>query len=215
MRRLYRCFILAVAASALVILLGGCAIGIKPRAYDVPPEDEVYYEESVSGPYYDTGFRSSGYGYSDSSYDPWTMGTYYQHYSGPPRPSASSGRSSASHTTIENKRPTVKDRNSSFANQLKAPVSSSDANSKRSRSSLRERRKTNSQISDSARRKVKRNVNREASTASQKGESTNDAHVKRKRPQVQKSPQKVQPKKVKSPAEEEEDEKNKKKRVSE
>ena len=202
-----RCYlILAVVISMLIISLSGCAVGIKKRSNDMPPEDDVYYEES---PYdsYDTGRRSSGSHYYDPGYDPWTMGTYYQHYSGPPRSSASSGSSDKSSVRSESKRPTMKDRNSSSASQSKAPTTSSDSNSKRSGTSLRERRKTNSQISDSALRKVRR----AASSASRESRSSSTIRKKRSETNTQQNSQKAQPRKTRSTTEEE-DEKDKKRK---
>ncbi len=80
-------FVFAAMIPALIIFLSGCSIGVKPRSRDVPPDDDVYYEESDSGSYYR---RSNSYRHSDANYDPWTMGTYYEHYSGPARSNSSS-----------------------------------------------------------------------------------------------------------------------------
>ena len=96
MRNFHYRFMFAIIISALTIFLAGCAIGIRPRDYDEIQEDDVYYEESVYGSYYNTGYRPSSSHYYDPNYDPWTMGTYYQNYSGPPRTDRSSGSSNAS-----------------------------------------------------------------------------------------------------------------------
>lgn len=209
MRNLNCRFVFAAIIPALIIFLSGCSIGIKPRSRDVPPEDDVYYEESNYDSYYR---RSNSYRYNNPNYDPWTMGTYYQNYSGPARSNSGSGGSSAASVQSGNKRPTVKDRNSTSVNQPKAPASNDDSNQKRNRSSIRKRRKTSSQISESAQRKVRRAGN---SRKSQEKKTANTARAKRKRTEIQKTSQKARPEQAKpATAEEEEKEKKKKKRSS-
>jgi len=203
-------FVFAAIIPALIIFLSGCAIGIKSRSRDVSSEDDVYYEESDYDSY--SGVRrSSSHLYSDPNYDPWTMGTYYQNYSGPASSNSGSSGSSAASIQSTNKRPTVKDRNSTSVSQPKAPASSDDSNQKRNRSSIRKRRETSSQISESANRKVRRDA---TNRASQENQAANAASAKRRRTETQKTSQKSRPKQAKSATEEEEEEKSKKKRPS-
>ena len=203
MRNLFCCLVFTIAVFMLITSLSGCAIGVKQRSNEVPPEDDVYYERSAYDSY-DAGRRFRGSSNYDSGYDPWTMGTYYQHYSGPSRSSAGSGSSGKSSARNESKRPAVKDRNSISASQSQAPTISSDSNSKKSRTSLRERRKTNSRISDSARRK---GANRKESSVSRKNRSSSSMREEQRRT----NSQKAQPRETRSTTEEE-DEKDKKRR---
>lgn len=205
MRSLYCRFAFLVIIPALIILLSGCAIGIKPRSHDVPPEDDAYYEESGYGSYYGSYSRSGGYSRYNSSYDPWTMDTYYQHYSSTPR--SGSGGSSTSSAKSEVKRPTAKDRDSTSVSQSETPAGSEGSNPKGSRSSTRERRKPNSQVGNSRSRRARTDTNRRTSRVSQEGRST----TKRRRTETRRTSQTPRPEQAGSTTEDE-DEKNKKRR---
>lgn len=205
MRTLYCRIVFVVMISTLIIFLAGCAIGIRPRSYDVPPEDDTYYEESVYSSYYDVGPRTSIH-YSDPNYDPWTMGTYYQRYSGTPRADRSSGSSDTGGARSENKRPAVKGRDSTSVHQSRAP--SNEGTSLRRKSTVRERRKTSSEPSSSSttHQKVRRDVKQRRTQTSRKKEP---AHEKQKKDPTQTNPRKARRKPVKSGSEEEDEGKKK------
>ena len=177
MRHLYCHFIFTVMISTMIAFLVGCAIGVKPRDYDAPPEDDVYYEESVYGSYYDAGSRSNVYHHYDPNYDPWTMSTYYQNYSGPARTGGSSSSSDTSGIRSENRRPDVKSRDSTY--QSKAP--GSEGNSlRKNRSTVSEYRETSSKDSPISRQKVRKDIRRETTRTSQKTRSEDDSQEKRR-----------------------------------
>lgn len=209
MRNMRFYLIIGIAVSILAVSLSGCAVGIKPRSYDAPPESDVYYEESTYDSYYDTVPRSSSRRYYDPGYDPWTMGTYYQHYSGPSHSSADSGGSGTSSIRSESERPADKSRNATSTIETRAPASSDTPSLKRSRTDLQERVKTSTHISDSARRKVKRD--REPSITPSKSEQDNSTDTKQRRVRSQQSSQESPPQETESKTEEEDEEtKNKK-----
>jgi hypothetical protein len=163
-----------VTISTSIILLAGCAIGIRPGSYDVPPEDDAYYEESVYSNYYNVGTWTSSYDY-DSGYDPWTMDTYYQYYSGSPRADRSSGSSSTGGARSEGDRPAMKGRDSTSIYQSRAPGSE--------RSSIRRRRTASSEPSSSSvtRQKVKRDVKRETTQTSREKDSSTQTDLRKTR----------------------------------
>lgn len=129
MKELKLCITLAIILFILSMFLSGCSIGIKPKSYDVPP-DNLYYSQDTSYGSYSSYSKSSAYYYSDPNYSPWTMGTYYQNYSGPPKTYGVPGGSSS--YIDSGKR---SDSGSSVsASQSQAPTSS-----KMDRSSIRNR----------------------------------------------------------------------------
>lgn len=156
MKELRLCIILSIILFILSMFINGCAIGIKPRSYEVPPEGQ-YYSDTTYDSYY-TSPRASTYYYYDPNYDPWTMGTYYQHYSGPPQTYGSPGGSSS---YIENKRPDSS--GSDSASQSQAP-GDRDINSKTDRSSIRNRDNITPGSSESSMdsQKVRREIPRES-----------------------------------------------------
>ena len=129
-----------IMSALLVTFLAGCGVSVRPRAYEAPLEDDTYYESSPYGSFYGSG--SGNYYYADPNYDPWTMGTYYQNYSGPYAGSTGSS-SSSSGTSVERDRPTAKTRDSSSILQSQAP------SLRKSRSSIRERTTTGETSSES------------------------------------------------------------------
>jgi hypothetical protein len=175
MRRLHCRLIFAFIITVMVVFLAGCGVSVKPRSYkDVPPEEDAYYEESGYGSYYDSGPRVNTYHYYDPNYDPWTMGSYYQYYSGPPRTGGSSGGSGtgtlrSENNQVESKQPTEQSRTSVSPRESKAP-SSEGSSSVRSRASRlnqqdKTRRSSRSAVSDqkvrsSARQQTDRSANR-------------------------------------------------------
>lgn len=203
MRVLYCRFVFAVTISTLLIFLAGCAIGIRPRSHDAPTEDYDYHEESIHRPYYDAGAGSRTY-YYDSNYDPWTMGTYYQHYSGPPRSSGSSDSSNASSTRSETKRPAVKGRDSTSVRQSKAP-SNGTTSLRKNRSSISGQTETSSESSSSsvAHRKVRRNA------ISRKSQTSDKPDTKQKTVQTRTTTRKTRREPVRSKSEKEDEEKSK------
>ena len=154
MRRLHCRPIFALIIPVMVVFLAGCGVSVKPRSYDVPPEEDAYYEESGYSSYYDSGPRVNTYHYYDPNYDPWTMGSYYQYYSGPPRTGGSSGGSGtgtlrSENNRVENKQPTEQSRTSVSPRESKAP-SSARSSSVRSRASRLSQQNTTRQSSRSA-----------------------------------------------------------------
>jgi len=174
MRRLHCRPVVAFIIPVMVVFLAGCGVSVKPRSYDVPPEEDAYYEESGYGSYYDSGPRVNTYHYYDPNYDPWTMGSYYQYYSGPPRTGGSSGGSGtgtlqSENNRVESKQPTEQSRTSVSPRKSKAPSSerSSSVRNRASRLSQQDktRRSSRSAVSDqkvrsSARQKTDRSANR-------------------------------------------------------
>ncbi len=199
MRNFHYRFMFAIIISALAIFLAGCAIGIRPRDYDEIPEDDVYYEESVYGSY-NTGYYPSSSHYCDPNYDPWTMGTYYQNYSGPPRTDRSSGSSNASNARADNKRPAVKGRDSTSTHQTKAPDKGTTS-IKRTRSTSRQYNKSSSSsVSHRKARSTSRGT-------TQKKQTTDKSRVSRRRTQTRTSSQKPAPSPVKTEKEDEDENK--------
>ena len=200
MGRRYYCSIFTILICSLVIFLVGCGISVRPRSYDVPPDDDGHYEESAYSSYYRSTPRTEVYHY-DTSYDPWTMGTYYQHYSGSPRASGSSGSSSTSTDRVESKRPEVRGRDSASVNQSRAP-SKEKASLKRNRSSIRERTERSSETNHSSitRQKARRETQRGKTNTTQRSQSNTGSHAKQRREQRQKA----RPKSTKSDDEDEE-----------
>ena len=174
MRRLHCRLIFVFMIPVLVAFLAGCAVRVKPRAYDVLPEDDAYYEESGYGSYYDSGPRVNTNHYYDPNYDPWTMGSYYQYYSGPHRTGGSSGGSGTGtlkneSNRVENKQPTEQSRTSVSPRESKAPSGerSSSVRSRASRLNQRDTtlRSSRSSVSDqrvrsSARQQTDRSADR-------------------------------------------------------
>lgn|GEM_PF-1733558 len=174
MRRLHCRPVVAFIIPVMVVFLAGCGVSVKPRSYDVPPEEDAYYRESGYGSYYDSGPRVNTYHYSDPNYDPWTMGSYYQYYSGPPRTGGSSGGSGtgtlqSENNRVESKQPTEQNRTSVSPRKSKAPSSerSSSVRNRASRLSQQDktRRSSRSAVSDqkvrsSARQQTDRSANR-------------------------------------------------------
>jgi hypothetical protein len=187
MRDLHCGLIFAVIMSTLVIFLAGCAIGVRPRSYDVPAEDDAYYEEPVYGPYYGVGTGQSDY-YRDPSYDPWTMSTYYQYYSGPPRTDRSSDSQTAGGTESENKRPAVKSRNSTSVHQSRAP-SSERVSSTKERTGTQRSKNTSSESGRSPinRQKVRTNTRRGTTQTVQEEQQADESHTEATRTTSQKA----------------------------
>jgi hypothetical protein len=176
-------FIFIIIISA--ILFAGCSIGIKPRAYDDSAEGEdAYYEESVYDPYYGAGASSRSYRYYDPGYDPWTMGNYYQHYSGH-YSGSSSGDSSSSSSGLSGNRSQDSSqspegvRSSGSSVQSKAP-GESRASLRRERANIHERTKSYSESASSSitSQKTRRDSSRGASRSSKDDNAYNE---KRKR----------------------------------
>ena len=203
MRRLHCRLIFAFIIPVIVVFLAGCAVSVKPRSYDVPPEEDAYYEESGYGSYYDSGPRVNTYYYSDPNYDPWTMGSYYQYYSGPPRTGGSSGGSGtgtlrSENNRVESKQPTEQSRTSVSPRESKAPSSarSSSVRNRASRLSQRDttRRSSRSTVSD---QKVR------SKTEQQTDRSANRVQVKKREVQTRTTTQKTRQKSEKEEDEEE------------
>ena len=201
----YRLIFAVIISIPIMFLIGGCAIGVKPRSYDVPSEDDAHYEESARDYYYNTGTPTNIHHY-DPNYDPWTMGTYYQYYSGSPRSSINSGSSNTSSTRRENTKPAVKDRNSTSVSQPKAPSNP--------RSSLRKDREANKRTNSESRsssvtqQKVKRSSKRGTTQTSRKTQSTDGSNTKQKKTRTPTSQQKTRREPVKSESEKEDKEEN-------
>jgi hypothetical protein len=165
-----------------IILLAGCSVGIRPAYYDLPPMDDnqIYYGE----PAYSPGYYTTPYKYDyGSTYDPWTMGTYYN-YTPPQRVSrdSQSSASSDSSNTNDDKRPTMRDRGTSSDTQSLAP--------KRESSSLRTERvaQRTTETSTSSATSSARKTRREASTDSSSSQPSDnekkddeEQNIKRKR----------------------------------
>ncbi len=174
MRCLHCRLVFAFIVPVMLVFLAGCGVSVKPRSYDVPPEEDAYYEESGYGSYYDSGSRVNTYHYYDPNYDPWTMGSYYQYYSGPPRTGGNSGGSGtgtlrSENNQVESKQPTEQSRTSVSPRESKAPSSeiSSSVRSRASRLSQQDttRRSSRSTVSDqkvrsSARQQTDRSADR-------------------------------------------------------
>ena len=204
MRDLYFRLAFTAIISILIVFFAGCSVGIRPRADDMPKEADAYYEESVHGTYYDVGPRTGGH-YYDPSYDPWTMGGYYQHYSGTPRSEAST-----SSTKSESTRPAVKSRDSASTHQSKAP-SSKRPSLKRDRSTIRSRTNKDSDSEEDKpvnTRKTRRTVRRGTSQASQEKHLPDESHAKQRREKSETNSRKTRRKPTSSESEKEDEEKN-------
>ena len=194
MRHLHCRLIFAFMIPVLVVFLAGCGVSVKPRAYDVPPEEDAYYEGSGYSSYYDSGPRVNTYHYYDPNYDPWTMGSYYQYYSGPSRAGGGSGGSGtgtlrSQNNRVENKQPTEQSRTSVSPRESKAP-SSARSSSVRSRASRLSQRDTNRQSNRSAvsNQKVR------TSTRQQTDRSANRVEVKKREVRTRTTTQKTRQK---------------------
>lgn len=188
---------------ALIILLGGCAIGIRPKSHDESSEDDAYYEESYGGSPYNLGSRSGAYYHHDPNYDPWTMGTYYQYYSGPARSDRGSDTGSS---RTENKRPTSNSRDSVSGSQSKAP-NNEETSLRKSRSSIRDHRKKTSEPVSSpiSSQKVRSGSKRNSSRTPKKTRLSNETDAKRRQSRPQINSQKVRRKKEEAKTVDEED----------
>ena len=190
----------AVIIFALIVLLSGCAIGIRPRSHDASSEDDIYYEEAVSDSYSSsTGSRSSDY-HRDPNYNPWTMGTYYQYYSGPSRAGGSDTESNLS----ESKRPAVSSRDSAS----QAPGDNSKS-LKTNRSSIRDLRKQEPAPVPSpiTRQKARTTTQQSSSRTSQREKASEEASAKQRQPRPQINSQKARIKPDESKAKDEDENK--------
>ena len=204
MKKLHCHIAFVVMIFALIILLGGCAIGIRPKSHDESSEDDAYYEESHSGSYYNMGSRSGAFYHHDPNYDPWTMGTYYQYYSGPARSDRGSDTGSS---RTENKRPASSSRDSASGSQSKAP-SNEETSLRKNRSSIRDRGKKTSEPVPSpiSRQKVRRASEKSSSRTPQKARSSDETDAKQRQNRAQINSQKVRRKKEEAKTEEEDEE---------
>jgi len=189
----------AVMVFTLIVLLSGCAIGIRPRSHDASSEDDAYYEEAVYDSYGNTGSRSGGY-HRDPNYNPWTMGTYYQYYSGPSRAGGSDKESNLS----ESKRPAVSSRDSAS----QAPGDNSKS-LKTNRSSIRDLRKQEPAPVPSpiTRQKARTTKQRSSSRTSQRKKASDEASAKQRQPRPQINSQKSRIKPDESKAKDEDEKK--------
>lgn len=187
----------AVMIFALIVLLSGCAIGIRPRSHEASSEDDIYYEEAVYDSYSNLGSRSGTY-HHDPNYDPWTMGTYYQYYSGPSR----TGSSDTGSNLNDSKRPAVSSRDSAS----QAPGDNTKS-LKTSRSSIRDLRKQEpapvpSPISS---QKARINTERTSTRTSQRTKASDDASAKQRqiREQINSQKSRIEPDEPKDDEEQE------------
>jgi len=202
------CFALAVTVSVLAILMAGCSVGIKPGSYDQAPLEDTrfYYGESAYGSYYNVSPPPPVYDYVyDYGYDPWTMSTYYEHYSPPQR--ADRGTVS-SNTGDENRRSTMGDRYSASSSQSKAP-GDEEATFRRDRMAARERASSISSGSSIVSQKTRRNIRR---SASQEGQASGERKQKDK--ETQSEFQKTRPQSGSKPANSDDKEEEKEKKTA-
>ena len=191
-----------IMSALLVVFLVGCGISVKPRAYEVPLEDDTYYEGSPYGSY--SGSGSSTYYYADPNYDPWTMGVYYQNYSGPYTGNTGSSGSSSG-TSVERDRPTEKTRDSSSALQSQAP-SRSAPTLRKSRSSIRERTTTRQTSSQSKSSSITSQKRKRQSARNTNQESNSSSNSEKRKSNISTRARKVKKEPVKSSTEDEEEE---------
>jgi hypothetical protein len=111
-----------IFALSFVFIIAGCSVGIRPAYYDLPPieNNQSYYGEPAYNYYPDSQQTEYKYGY-DSTYDPWTMGTYYN-YTPPKRVERETEASSSSNSISTNeRRPYIRDRNTSTDSSSMSP----------------------------------------------------------------------------------------------
>ena len=182
-----------VVILCVITIIAGCSVGIRPAYYDLPPLDNnynygepAYSQYSNATPPPDYNYR---YDYS-STYDPWTMGSYYDNYTPPQRSGKDTQTSTDSSNSpwVGDKRPVMRDRGNISSSEPKAPRDDS-ANIRRDRTVQRENPtknstepSTSSVVNHKARRNVRRDVpqvNQEQSSSQtdiqkKKSESDND-----------------------------------------
>jgi hypothetical protein len=166
----------------VITLLAGCSVGIRPAYYDLPPinDNQNYYGGSASSQYYTPPTSEYRTDYN-SSYDPWTMGTYYDNYTPPQRVSRDSQNSSGStDSTIGDRRPTIRDRSTDSEGSM-APKKDNPI-PRRERTVQKESTNTNSgsSTSSTASQKTKREPNTSTGNSSEiqnnQSNSTSDSN---------------------------------------
>lgn len=172
-----RCWSVFAVILLIIMFLTGCAIGVRPRSYDVPPDIEDSEKPGYDA-YYDTAVPQTNiHYYYDSGYDPWTMGNYYQ-YSGPPRAYGGSGSSDSDNAQAESKRPSVKGRDS-----ISASPRNEQTNLKRDMPGVGNQSGTSSVSNESAvnSQKVRKDVRRERTKVSRDNQTTSEPSTKQRR----------------------------------
>jgi hypothetical protein len=160
----------------VITIIAGCSVGIRPAYYDLPPSDNNNYNYGESAyNQYNAAPTSSDYRYDYSStYDPWTMGNYYENYSPPQRSSNVQASTDSNSPWVGDKKPVMKDRGTVVGSESKAPVSDS-ANLRRERVVQRENASKDtaeSSTSSIVNQKTRRNVRRDTPQANQEQPSS-------------------------------------------
>jgi hypothetical protein len=160
----------------VVTIIAGCSVGIRPAYYDLPPSDNNNYNygESAYNQYNATP-ASSDYRYDYSStYDPWTMGNYYENYSPPQRSgNAQASTDSSNSPWVGDNKPVMKDRGTVVGSESKAP--SDSTNLRRERVIQRENASKDtaeSSTSSIVNQKTRRNVRRDTPQVNQEQPSS-------------------------------------------
>lgn len=188
-KNLYRSLFIFAVILCVVTIIAGCSVGIRPAYYDLPPLDNNNYGESAYNQYNATP-TSSDYRYDYSStYDPWTMGNYYDNYSPPQRSgNVQASTDSSNSPWVDDKRPVMKDRGTVTGSESKAPRDDS-ANLRRERVIQREKASKDtaeSSNSSTVNQKTMRNVRRDVPQVNQEQPSS-QTNIKKENPEPSKS----------------------------
>jgi hypothetical protein len=190
-----------------ITIIAGCSVGIRPAYYDLPPQDNnnYVYGEPAYSQYYNTASSEYRYNYN-STYDPWTMGTYYENYSPPQRSSSQTSSVSSNSPWTDDKRPVMQDRGTASSSESKAPKTDT-ASLRRDRTVQSENASNSTDASTSSivDRKTKRNVRRDVPQVNQAQSSSQT--------EIQKKNTNTEPAKSNDSNKDEED-KNKKKKTA-
>lgn len=113
-----------------LVILSGCSVSLRPEPSERSDSESGYYYGDSAYRYYYGLPAPAVYDYYEysSSYNPWTMGTYYENYSPPKRNNATSDtNNSKASITNENQRPSIRNNDQSTVSQPKAPVNESSS----------------------------------------------------------------------------------------
>jgi len=154
-----------IISALSIMLFAGCSVGIRPAYYDLPPIDQNQnpYGVPAYNEYYSpqTNYK---YEYS-SSYDPWTMGNYYDNYTPPSRvsrDSQASSNSSDSSSSIGERRPSVQNRGTESPQNTMAPQKQ---NTRREKIAQRDKSGSNSDADIPSSRKERREPSNNSSSS--------------------------------------------------
>jgi len=189
-KNLYKSLFTFTIILSFITIIAGCSVGIRPAYYDLPPQDNSYnYGEPAYNQNYNVTPPTSDYRYDYSStYDPWTMGNYYENYNPPQRTSRDTQTSNDSSNSpwVGDKRPVMQDRGNVTSSESKAPKDST--NLRRERIVQRENTSKEAEPSTSStvENKKMRNVRRDIPQGNQEQPSS-QKNIKKENPEPSKS----------------------------